>query len=72
MSIAEAKYLRPAGEVESIAAMQLHYFYAVSFLLGAIGLFILAPIQKRAGKTKHFWMCLVLGVVVLVMAISNF
>jgi hypothetical protein len=51
--------------------MKLSYFYAIAYVLGAVGLFILAPLQKRNGKLKHFWAMLVLGMVLLVMAIFN-
>jgi hypothetical protein len=54
-----------------MAGMKLSYFYGIMYLLGAVGLFILAPIQRRAGKMKYFWAMLVLGIVLLVMAISN-
>jgi hypothetical protein len=51
--------------------MALRTILGVVYLLGAIGLFILVPVQWRAGKKKHFWLMLALGIVFLSMAIAN-
>ena len=52
--------------------MTLDHLFMPLYFLGAVGMFVLAPIQKKAGKTKRFWIMLVLGVVFLIMAAANF
>jgi hypothetical protein len=54
-----------------MAGMTLGFIFGILYLLGGISCFFLAPIQKRAGKTKHFWAFLAFGVVMLVMAASS-
>jgi hypothetical protein len=52
--------------------MTLDRFLAPVQLLGAVGMFILAPIQWRAGKKKHFWVMLVCGAGMLLFAVTSF
>jgi hypothetical protein len=49
----------------------LRIVFGIVWLLGAVGFFIAAPIRKRAGKTEYFWVMLVFGVLLLIMAIYN-
>ncbi len=56
---------------DSMAGMTLDFIFGILYLLAGVSCFFLAPIQKRAGKTKHFWAFLAFGVVMLVMAASN-
>jgi hypothetical protein len=54
-----------------MAGMTLDHFFAPLELLGAIGALILAPIQWRAGKKKHFWVMLFCALGMLAFAISS-
>ena len=52
--------------------MTLDRFLAPVELLGAIGMFILAPIQWRAGKKKQFWAVVICGIGLLLFAVTSF
>jgi len=52
--------------------MELGFLYGITCLLGAIGFFSLATTQKRAGRAKHFWVMLLLGIALVVCAVFTF